>query len=62
MPKSLEYTNSFGDLRVSTIRAEFHDEDGRRFFVVGPVPRGPYDWSAPYDVIEYNPAEMIVNY
>ena len=34
--------------------AEFTDDDGNRFFVIGPVPRGTYDVSPPYDVLQYN--------
>jgi hypothetical protein len=62
MPQSLEYTNSFGDRRISTIRAEFSDADGRRFFVIGPVPLGTYEVRPPYDILEYNSDEMVVNY
>jgi hypothetical protein len=62
MPKSIDYVNSFGVNRTSTIRAEFVNDDGDRFFVIGPVLRGPYDPSPPYDILQYNSDEHVLNY
>lgn len=43
--------NAFGQIVTHPIVSEFHDEDGRVYFVVGPVQRGTYDPTPPYDVV-----------
>lgn len=47
----ISYHNHYGQIVTYPIVAEFHDDDGRRFFVVGPVPRGMFDYSPPYDIV-----------
>ncbi len=60
MRKSVEYTNHFGDRRTAIIRASFTDEDGNRFLVIGPVPRGSYDVSPPYDILQYTADDHVL--
>lgn len=44
--------NAFGQIVTHPIVAEFTDQDGRRFFVVGPIRRTTNSWLSPYDVVE----------
>lgn len=47
----LSWHNAYGQIQTAPIMSEFHDEDGRVFYVVGPVTRSAYDTSPPYLVI-----------
>lgn len=47
----LSYHNHYGQIVTYPCVAEFTDPDGRVFYVVGPVSRGMYDPTPPYDVI-----------
>lgn len=49
--RKLSYHNTLGQIVTYPIVAEFHDTDGRVFYVVGPVPRGTYKTEPPYVVI-----------
>lgn len=50
MHKPISFYDGLGVLRTKTPVAEFHDEDGRVFYVV-PDTRGVYDVAPPYAVI-----------
>lgn len=45
----LSFHNAFGQIVTFPIVAEFHDADGRVFYVVGPVPRIGVD--PPYRIV-----------
>lgn len=51
MMQKLSYHNAYGQIVTYPIKAEITDDDGRVFYVVGPVPLGMYDTRPPYDVI-----------
>lgn len=53
----ISFHNQLGQIVTYPIVAEFTDTDGRRFFVFGPVPQGPYDTTPPYNVREYGNGE-----
>lgn len=55
--RKLSRHNAYGVIVTYPIVAEFSDEDGRRFFVIGPVPRGTYNTSPAYDVVEQHSGE-----
>ena len=55
--RKLSQHNAYGVIVTYPIVTEFSDEDGRRFFVIGPVPRGTYDTSPAYDVVEQHSGE-----
>ena len=47
----LSYHNARGQIVTFPIVAEFHDADGRVFYVVGPTPQGVYPDGPPYVVV-----------
>lgn len=47
----IEYTDNYGRVKRAEVLSEFHDEDGRRFFVIRRLV-GNYDTDPPYRVIE----------
>lgn len=53
----LSFHNGLGKIETYPIVTEFHDTDGFRFFVVGPVKRGPYDTEPLYKVIAQHSGE-----
>lgn len=56
MTLTCEYTNERGELCHKPLHSRFKHE-GKTFLVIGPMRRGIYDFSAPFDVIEHKKGE-----
>jgi hypothetical protein len=55
----ISFHNGLGQIVTYPVKAEFADDDGRVFYVYGPVARGTYDTRTPYDIREKRDGEWL---
>jgi len=55
--RKISFHNGLGQIVTYSLVAEFTDDDGRVFYVYGPLYRGMYDPRTPYDIMQKGSGE-----